>query len=264
MDKHELDKLKRQSNIADVIGQYVPLKRSGTNLFACCPFHSEKTPSFTVAEDKKFYHCFGCGAHGDVLDWYINYHGMEFKDAVKALGGEIELTAPAKLARNEKRLSAFRYPHDHCEDAELSNQALQCCNHKDDYYIAPNGQRYLPLTNADGELKNLAYFEKYDTKTTAFIAGGVSYDSFYRITRNNTSNWVAVVSLQHGYGIAAKYNLNVAVCFAGDVMKYVCKWNYGELKIKPCLTGCDDDYLAHEMDHLFWDGSKLEKRELIL
>ena len=61
------------------------LKRAGANYSACCPFHSEKTPSFTVSQTKQFYHCFGCGAHGTAIGFLMEYQGMGFVDAVKDL-----------------------------------------------------------------------------------------------------------------------------------------------------------------------------------
>jgi len=63
-------------DIVDVIGRYVPLKKSGANHLACCPFHSEKTPSFTVSPAKQFYHCFGCGAHGNAISFLMEYQGL--------------------------------------------------------------------------------------------------------------------------------------------------------------------------------------------
>lgn len=261
MDKHEIDRLKRQVNIVDIIDSYVRLKKNGKNHSACCPFHSEKTPSFTVSEDKQFYYCFGCGAKGDVIDWLTEYAQMDFVDAIKSLGGEIEMTDPAKIARNEKRAPSIRKLKDHCEEPEMCNQILSSCDPIDDYYKAKNGKVYLPLMSADGELKNIVTFEEYDKETPIFIAGGVSYDCFYRITNKDSPNWLAVTTLKDGYAIANKTGLNVAVCFTGVVLKYVCRWNYGDLKIKPVLTPNDDDWLAHEMNYLFWDGKELQKRE---
>ena len=60
-------------DIIDVIERHVPLKKAGTNYSACCPFHSEKTPSFTVSPTKQFYHCFGCGAHGSAVGFMMEY-----------------------------------------------------------------------------------------------------------------------------------------------------------------------------------------------
>ena len=72
-------------DIVDVVERYVPLKRAGANFVACCPFHGEKTPSFTVSQSKQFYHCFGCGAHGSAIGFMIEYAGVGFIDAVKDL-----------------------------------------------------------------------------------------------------------------------------------------------------------------------------------
>ena len=60
-------------DIVDVIERYVPLKKGGSNYLACCPFHSEKTPSFTVSPTKQFYHCFGCGVHGNAISFLMEY-----------------------------------------------------------------------------------------------------------------------------------------------------------------------------------------------
>ncbi|HMW77180.1 MAG TPA: CHC2 zinc finger domain-containing protein, partial [Rhodocyclaceae bacterium] len=72
-------------DIVDLIDSYVHLKKSGANYAACCPFHSEKTPSFTVSPSKQFYHCFGCGAHGTAIGFVMEYQGIGFVDAVKDL-----------------------------------------------------------------------------------------------------------------------------------------------------------------------------------
>ena len=72
-------------DIVDVVDRYVKLKRAGANFVACCPFHSEKTPSFTVSQTKQFYHCFGCGAHGTAISFMMEYSGLGFIDAVKDL-----------------------------------------------------------------------------------------------------------------------------------------------------------------------------------
>lgn len=88
-------------DIVDVIESYVPLKRAGANLTACCPFHSEKTPSFTVSPSKQFYHCFGCGAHGTAIGFLIEYSGLNFVEAVKDLAARTGLKVP-ETAPNER------------------------------------------------------------------------------------------------------------------------------------------------------------------
>ena len=71
-------------DIVDLVDSYVPLKKAGANYAACCPFHNEKSPSFTVSPTKQFYHCFGCGAHGTAIGFVMEYQGMGFVDAVKS------------------------------------------------------------------------------------------------------------------------------------------------------------------------------------
>jgi DNA primase len=89
-----IDTLLARVDIVDVIDRRVPLKKAGQNYQACCPFHSEKTPSFTVSPTKQFYHCFGCGAHGTALGFLMEYEHMSFPDAVSALAQEVGLAVP--------------------------------------------------------------------------------------------------------------------------------------------------------------------------
>jgi len=81
-------------DIVDVIDRHVKLKRAGANHVACCPFHSEKSPSFTVSQPKQFYHCFGCGAHGTAIGFLMEYSGLTFPDAVRELAQTVGMTVP--------------------------------------------------------------------------------------------------------------------------------------------------------------------------
>src|SRR6185369_15879292 len=81
-------------DIVDVVDRYVPLKKAGANYQACCPFHSEKTPSFTVSPTKQFYHCFGCGAHGTALGFLMEHAGKTFPEAVEDLARDVGLAVP--------------------------------------------------------------------------------------------------------------------------------------------------------------------------
>ena len=89
-----IDTLLARVDIVDVIDRRVPLKKAGQNYQACCPFHSEKTPSFTVSPTKQFYHCFGCGAHGTALGFLMEYEHMSFPEAVAALAQDVGLPVP--------------------------------------------------------------------------------------------------------------------------------------------------------------------------
>ncbi len=81
-------------DVVDVIERYVPLKKGGTNFLACCPFHSEKTPSFTVSPTKQFYHCFGCGAHGNAISFLMEYQGLGYIEALKDLAESVGMKLP--------------------------------------------------------------------------------------------------------------------------------------------------------------------------
>lgn len=85
-------------DIVQVIDRYVPLKKSGAEYEACCPFHTEATPSFKVSPAKQIYHCFGCGANGDAIKFMQEHQGMSFREAVQALGGNLPTSAPGYSA----------------------------------------------------------------------------------------------------------------------------------------------------------------------
>ncbi|MEL6876722.1 MAG: DNA primase [Pseudomonadota bacterium] len=104
-----LDELRARVTLSTVIMRTDKLQKAGREWKACCPFHDEKSPSFTVNDQKGFYHCFGCGAHGDVIRWMTDQRGMGFMDAVKELAAEagMEVPAPDPVAarKAEKRAS---------------------------------------------------------------------------------------------------------------------------------------------------------------
>ena len=96
------DELKAQLNIVDIIGREVTLKKSGSNYMGLCPFHSEKTPSFSVNEGKQFYHCFGCGKSGDVIGFVQEYYRLPFVEAVEKLATENGIKLPERRSSGPK------------------------------------------------------------------------------------------------------------------------------------------------------------------
>jgi len=106
-----LDEIRARVPLSDVIGRRVRLIRKGREHSALCPFHNEKSPSFTVNDDKGFFHCFGCGAHGDVIGFVMRDEGLSFPEAVERLAGEAGLEVPKEtprdLARAEEQLSLY-------------------------------------------------------------------------------------------------------------------------------------------------------------
>jgi len=93
-------------DIVDVVDRYVKLRKAGANYTACCPFHNEKTPSFTVSPSKQFYHCFGCGAHGNAIGFLMEYSGLAYPEAIRALAESVGMPVPETRSRQERPGSA--------------------------------------------------------------------------------------------------------------------------------------------------------------
>jgi DNA primase len=136
-------------DIVDVVGRYVQLKKGGANYMGLCPFHNEKSPSFTVSPTKQFYHCFGCGAHGTSIGFLIEYSGMGFVDAVKELAQGVGMVVPEQ---DDKIPPAQR--------AQMQAQSLALTDamaRASDFYrlqlrSAPNAIAYLKNRGLTGEI----------------------------------------------------------------------------------------------------------------
>ncbi len=113
-------------DIVDVVGRYVQLKKGGANFMGLCPFHNEKSPSFTVSPTKQFYHCFGCGAHGTAIGFLIEYSGMGFVEAVKDLAQNVGMIVP----ENEDKLPPAQRAEVQAKSMALSDAMTRAC----DYY----------------------------------------------------------------------------------------------------------------------------------
>jgi DNA primase len=103
--QHFIDDLISRADIVEVLGKRMQLKKAGREFKANCPFHDEKTPSFTVSPSKGFYHCFGCGAHGTALGFLMEYEHMSFVEAVESLAASMGIEVP----REESQRPARRY-----------------------------------------------------------------------------------------------------------------------------------------------------------
>ena len=95
--------LNDRADIVELVGRFVPLKKAGANFQGLCPFHDEKSPSFSVSPAKQFYHCFGCGAHGNALRFMMEYQGLGFIEAVKELAGQLGMPVPEDNRSREER-----------------------------------------------------------------------------------------------------------------------------------------------------------------
>ncbi|WP_228157941.1 CHC2 zinc finger domain-containing protein, partial [Acinetobacter baumannii] len=89
-----IDDLLNRVDIVDVVGRYVQLKKGGANFMGLCPFHNEKSPSFSVSPTKQFYHCFGCGAHGSAIGFLMEFSGQSYVEAIKDLAQSVGMVVP--------------------------------------------------------------------------------------------------------------------------------------------------------------------------
>ena len=108
LDSEFLAKLKSKNDIVEVIGNYVSLEKKGSNYWACCPFHHEKTPSFSVNSIDQYYHCFGCGVSGDVITFVREIESVDFVDAVKILAERVKMPLPDINFDSEKTIEQKR------------------------------------------------------------------------------------------------------------------------------------------------------------
>ena len=130
-------------DIVDVIERYVPLKKGGANYSACCPFHTEKTPSFTVSPTKQFYHCFGCGVHGNAISFLIEYQGLGYVEAVKDLAESVGMKMPEFEPRTKK-------PEGGPDLYEIMKRA--CDYYRDQLKATPRAIEYLKGRGLTGKI----------------------------------------------------------------------------------------------------------------
>ena len=90
------EQVRSQANIVEIVSEYVPLKKRGSSYWGCCPFHGEKTPSFSVSPDKNFFYCFGCHAGGDVFTFIMKEENCTFQEALKILANKLGIPVPER------------------------------------------------------------------------------------------------------------------------------------------------------------------------
>ena len=105
-DNSFTDELRQRLSLVDVISRRIPLKKKGQNYWGCCPFHNEKTPSFSVNEEKGFYHCFGCGEHGDIISFTMKSENIDFKNAISELADMAGIKMPEFKQKTQQQIEA--------------------------------------------------------------------------------------------------------------------------------------------------------------
>lgn len=175
------------ANIVEVIRQHVPIKKTGKNWSACCPFHNESSPSFTVSEAKQMFYCFGCGAGGDAVDFVVRHTGASFRQAVESINGGLSLESSGAPARPAAPRAITCTLPGHAEDRERAMKHLQRCETAEQHpYLLRNntapigdcltlkGSLIVPIINNIGETVNAAAITGGDV---TFAAGAPSFGS---------------------------------------------------------------------------------------
>lgn len=152
-----INDLLARTDIIDLIDARVPLKKQGKNHSACCPFHNEKTPSFTVNSDKQFYHCFGCGAHGNAIDFLMNYDRLDFVETIEELAAIHGLEVPYESGTGSSPI-----------ERHIRQNLYQMMERLNEYY-----RHTLSTPDAQEARKYLAHRGLSDDIITRFLIGYV-------------------------------------------------------------------------------------------
>lgn len=152
--RYDFDRIRLDNPISKVVGERVKTKRVGREQVGLCPFHAERTPSFTCTDDRGFAHCFGCGWHGDVIDFVKAYHGLETGAAVEYLGGNLAMptTAPTKRQAKDEPAELVSAPVPDSHDPFLPGARIKAWNPKTSSYVTYTPDGVWAYENAEGQL----------------------------------------------------------------------------------------------------------------
>ncbi|TFY98530.1 DNA primase [Ramlibacter rhizophilus] len=145
-----IQELLARADVVEIVGRYVPLKKTGANFAGLCPFHSEKSPSFTVSPSKQFFHCFGCGKHGNAIGFLMEHAGMGFVEAVKDLAGQFGMQVPEDERSPQERERADRQRQQQATLTEVLEKAAEA--YRQHLKNAPRAVAYLKGRGLSGEV----------------------------------------------------------------------------------------------------------------
>ena len=145
-----IQELLARADVVDIVGRYVPLKKGGANFMGLCPFHGEKSPSFSVSPTKQFYHCFGCGKNGNAISFLMDHVGMDFVEAVKDLAQQYGMQVPEDEASPDDRARAKEQRHRQATLTDVLEKAADAYRrHLKD---TPRAVDYLKRRGLSGEI----------------------------------------------------------------------------------------------------------------
>ena len=241
-----LDTIRNAITLSELIRPAVALKRRGKEYLGLCPFHHERTPSFTVNDGKRFFHCFGCGAHGDAFSWLTRHDGQTFPDAVKHLAGVAGIAEPHELdreaAERTRREARERRQREERERREAAEKAaahvarivkagtfethsyMASKGFPDEPVLVRDGWLVVPIYDADGNMRSAEYITAEGEKR--FHPGGVIGGNFHRIRRLDVSREVWLVEgYATGWSVFSalrrrSIHVEVRVCFSsGNLLR---------------------------------------------
>lgn len=157
--ENKIEEIRSAADIVDIISEYVPLRKRGKNFIGLCPFHNEKTPSFTVSDEKQIYHCFGCHAGGNVFKFLMEYNKISFVESVQELAAQLGISAAGGLEYDEKQF----------QEKQSEQEILYDINTEAAKYFSDN-----LLNKTEGEIAR-EYFQKRKIKPQTMRAFGLGY-----------------------------------------------------------------------------------------
>ena len=182
-----LEKLKYSCNIVDIVSSYVTLTRKGNSFWACCPFHHEKTPSFSVNSQGQFYHCFGCGESGDVITFVQKMEGTDFIETVKILADKVGMKVPE-----------LKIDEDYIKNKKHRETLQEICRQAAIFYNK--------TLNSPAGKKGMTY-----------LAGrGITQSTITKLGLGYSPNWTSLVSYLKSKGFSAADIVEAGVCAEKD------------------------------------------------
>ncbi|WLF84976.1 DNA primase [Moraxella sp. ZY210820] len=204
--QHTIDQILDRTDLVDLIGKYVKLKKSGRSYSGCCPFHQEKTPSFHVYRDKQYYHCFGCQANGNAIKFLMEYESRSFPDVMKQLASETGIDLPKDDFEQKKsaykRNQTTTYKNSSVDNNTIEYQHLPAdvplteadyfvdtTQHFNDNYFLPD-ETFMPSAQEEGNLYDLLeYITQYYQQQLWHNAQAQAYFSKRGLSKETIQAW---------------------------------------------------------------------------
>src|SRR5215211_6010087 len=145
-----IQELLARADVVEIVGRYVQLKKGGANYMGLCPFHGEKSPSFSVSPTKQFYHCFGCGKNGNAIGFLMEHAGMNFVEAVKDLAGQYAMQVPEEDVSPQDRARAAQQREKQATLTDVLEKAGEA--YRKQLKVSPRAVDYLKGRGLSGEI----------------------------------------------------------------------------------------------------------------